>query len=1085
MAAGGRDFTIDMRMRADFAQAQAAMRDASKGIEDVADAAERANDRMAGGGTEANVQAQEAYVRASRMTQENIAAEIGMIGELQERLERGAGSWEELADTEAMLDQAMSRGLVTAEEYDEALGQLDKAHGQLQRSSEKQHRTLDGTVARYDKAGAQLQKLARDEAALKVAVDSGRISREQYNTAMAAIATRRTAIQSLNQQSTAMRNLGLHTVQTQQSIAAMLRSLAMGSWRGATTSMVSLTARTGAMGSVFTAAGVAVGGLGVALGALGWAMLRSYQQMRALEGAMLATGNAAGLTAGSMQEMAANVGRASGEFNAAREAAQRLAAGGKATSDTMEAMITATTNLATLSGRSIQQVATEMERVVDDPLEGIAKLNEQYRFLTTATWDQVYGLVAQGRETDAVRFAIQEAARVSADRVRTMQDNAGTLERAWQAVKREINDVKQGLLEIGRADIDARINRLTKQFELYALPARFGATAAVREEAEARRAAIYDQIMALRQERLELGKNEAAEGQRNRAVNDGVDAQAKVARMMEQGRTRAEQYEAALEDLRKTFIAIKDGAEAGDTDAYDLAGVIFGADGSVSGGAFDKLAAQLRERYAERGSSGGRGGSSSDSQRAEEAAQREVDNLVRQIGMLDQVADGQDKVSNAARIRYEIEEGGWKTVSEGTKQALIDYAQMLDHEEMRRDVTRQYVDAQLELARLQGRGEEAEFARTRVELERLEQQLLNLGRTAEAADVAKLLNLKEAAVGLDAVNRQYQQVMQQMQAAHQSVQTRLQAGLITEAQAQREIVELYNQKLAILDPLVDQMEAMARAAGNEEALANVQRMRLELEQMRNTTSLLATTVANTFEGSMANALTSLASGTMSLADAGRQFLLNMAQGMAQFAAEQLAAIARARIMQALASRSGAENVTEGAAALTAAAGATALAGGQIGAGALALGTSAAALQAAATTLMIANSMGGMGFAEGGFTGPGGKYDFAGYVHRGEYVHPQDVVRHYGLGFMAAIHQKRVPRDALTAPVSRNTGPQYSFASGGYARDAMPSSPLHLEILNFTDMDQMAQRLAASDPMRRQIVNTTIQEGDTIQEGWQG
>jgi len=194
MASGGRDFTIDMRMRADFAQAQAALRDTEKSLGDVADAADRASDGMGGKGVDANVQAQQAYVQASRMTQEAISKEIGLIGELHQRLERGASTWEDLAETEAMLDQAMAKGLVTAEEYDEALGKLDKTHTQLQRSSEQQQKALDGAVSRYDRAGAQLQRLQRDEAALKKAVDEGRISREQYNNAMANIAVQRQSI---------------------------------------------------------------------------------------------------------------------------------------------------------------------------------------------------------------------------------------------------------------------------------------------------------------------------------------------------------------------------------------------------------------------------------------------------------------------------------------------------------------------------------------------------------------------------------------------------------------------------------------------------------------------------------------------------------------------------------------------------------------------------------------------------------------------------------------------------------------------------------------------------------------------------
>ncbi len=47
---------------------------------------------------------------------------------------------------------------------------------------------------------------------------------------------------------------------------------------------------------------------------------------------------------------------------------------------------------------------------------------------------------------------------------------------------------------------------------------------------------------------------------------------------------------------------------------------------------------------------------------------------------------------------------------------------------------------------------------------------------------------------------------------------------------------------------------------------------------------------------------------------------------------------------------------------------------------------------------------GMGFAEGGYTGDGGKYDAAGVVHRGEYLMPADVVRRAGIGTMVQIHR---------------------------------------------------------------------------------
>lgn len=55
-----------------------------------------------------------------------------------------------------------------------------------------------------------------------------------------------------------------------------------------------------------------------------------------------------------------------------------------------------------------------------------------------------------------------------------------------------------------------------------------------------------------------------------------------------------------------------------------------------------------------------------------------------------------------------------------------------------------------------------------------------------------------------------------------------------------------------------------------------------------------------------------------------------------------------------------------------------------------LGAAAAAL-AVAQGLQRVAAINGVGFAEGGYTGDGGKYDVAGVVHKGEYVAPQKVV----------------------------------------------------------------------------------------------
>ena len=63
--------------------------------------------------------------------------------------------------------------------------------------------------------------------------------------------------------------------------------------------------------------------------------------------------------------------------------------------------------------------------------------------------------------------------------------------------------------------------------------------------------------------------------------------------------------------------------------------------------------------------------------------------------------------------------------------------------------------------------------------------------------------------------------------------------------------------------------------------------------------------------------------------------------------------------------------------------------------------------------------GGLGFADGGYTGHGGKYEPAGIVHRGEYVMSKAATSRIGVGNLDSLH-----RGALKG-----------FAAGGYVGDA--------------------------------------------------
>jgi hypothetical protein len=72
-----------------------------------------------------------------------------------------------------------------------------------------------------------------------------------------------------------------------------------------------------------------------------------------------------------------------------------------------------------------------------------------------------------------------------------------------------------------------------------------------------------------------------------------------------------------------------------------------------------------------------------------------------------------------------------------------------------------------------------------------------------------------------------------------------------------------------------------------------------------------------------------------------------------------------------------------------------------------------------------------GFAEGGYTGHGGKYEPAGVVHRGEYVLPQEVVRSIGVGNL----------DALRSMYTGAAPGRGSYATGGIVQATLDSGSI--------------------------------------------
>jgi len=1099
-----RDFQIDLKLRTDFASAERELARTQESIKRIGQATAEANREIAASSTgldagasgkatgvvEANTQAlygnkraREAIAAASAATQKSVAAEIGLIGELQDRLARGAQSFDDLATTESRLDAAMSKGLITTDEYDSALGKLNKEQARLSVEAGKSSRALEATVGKYDRAGTSLRKLSADEAKLKQAVDAGRISRERYNRAMASLNEARLANYlpglrgEVEKTTGTMRGLNLQSRETQRNLSQLVTYGAMGQWRMAGSQLTQLGNQAGIAGTLFSGAGLAVGGFVAGVGGLAALQASAYLQMRAYDTALIATGQSASVTAGQIATMRGEIGDQSGQYSKAHKALLLVAQSGKATGEALQTTAEAAVNLSELTGRSIEQTVSEVQALAKSPTAGLIELNERYHFLTLEVYNNVRSLEEQGRAQEAAKLATDELARVTRERVDQMRANAGTLEQAWYAVRDSIRGAIDELKNVGSADLGYQQKVAVRgmemaQQELLDLEDRRARGWISEARAAEQHAMLSKKFLRKQAEYYDLVRKEKQEGDAQAAEQEKKDIQenaAIAANAIDNQLAAADKKLAKQRDLNKLIAD------------YNVIAMANPADKRLFDGSYEKLKAAIESRYADKPRAGTKGSKAAD---PDADAMRELANLQKQVAMLDLMEDGQTRVSEAARIYYEITEGGYKNASEAVKGYLLDQAQLLDHEKRRVEINKELANVNLEKLRLQGKGASAAVAETVDKLERLKQELQNLG-DARTGDVDDLIGLVKARAQLDDFGAQYQLVMGDIEREQNRIQLLVQTGAISEYEGRKRVLALYAEQGTVLQSLLPQMEAMAAAIGPE-AVANVQRMRDELERMQATTSLLQQELGNTFTGALSDALHSLATNTASLGDAVRNFLQSMADGLARMASEALAQEAWARII-GMFNKGGGGNAEK----LDQAATKTTTAGVVLGLGANMLGSSAKDLQAAANTLLIANamSMAAGGFAEGGYTGPGGKYQPAGVVHRGEYVMPQETVQRYGLPMMRAMHQGHLPAARFgnvgMPRLSGPTAPRYSFADGGLATGGMPAPNVNMRVMNFLDLDQLAQKLATVDSFEKTVVNTVVGNGGAIRSGWEG
>lgn len=233
-------------------------------------------------------------------------------------------------------------------------------------------------------------------------------------------------------------------------------------------------------------------------------------------------------------------------------------------------------------------------------------------------------------------------------------------------------------------------------------------------------------------------------------------------------------------------------------------------------------------------------------------------------------------------------------------------------------------------------------------------------------------------------------------------------------------------------------------ATNPETGANNPSFIAQLEQFTVKLGSTADRVAGILQGTLGNAIqgvsagiSGLITGTQTWGEAMNNTRNAIINALVQIGVQQVAQFALSKTISAAATLFGSQQ-----AATTAAAWAPASAAANTASFGAASAVGLPITLAAIAAIIAALSA----FDEGGYTGPGGKYDVAGIVHRGEYVIPAHVVRDYGIEHFDSYLGAKVGHHSM-ASYGRVSAPGY--ADGGFvnAPTAGDNTQINLVMLN--------------------------------------
>ncbi|NIG48421.1 phage tail length tape measure family protein [Klebsiella sp. Ap-874] len=452
--------------------------EAERVADDLGDATQNLNSRLRDGAT--------ATGRATKFTEEQREA----FRKLRDQIDPVGAAIDRIGKKYSELKGYFDRGQIDLEEYRILAKNLDAATNELTgvakaerdaaKAADEQKAALQRLAAQLDPISDGFRKIADNQKLLDNAKSKGMLSTEQYDSLSGKLKQMRGELELTQAQ---LGKTGMSARQTafaMRMIPAQMTDIVVGLSTGQSPFMV-LMQQGGQLKDMFGGIGPAIKGVGgyvaglinpftlaaAAVGVLGLAYYKGSQEQDEFYKSLVLTGNQVGKTSGQLADMAARVSvAANSTTGAAASTLNQLISSGKVAGDSLERVTTAVVKTSEATGIAIDKLVSDFNDIAADPVAAITKLNDQYHFLTLATYNQIKALQDEGNQQEAARVATDAYANTMQQRVNDIHQNLGFLESAWDSLGKTAKSAWDAMLNIGREKSgEERISQIRKELD--------------------------------------------------------------------------------------------------------------------------------------------------------------------------------------------------------------------------------------------------------------------------------------------------------------------------------------------------------------------------------------------------------------------------------------------------------------------------------------------------------------------------------------------------------------------------------------------------------------------------------------------